>query len=85
MKKMMKDSVVRFWLTHHYLKRIAKKYPLFFDQLMYEVCDNKREQLVMEKRYLERTKFEAIAIDMNVSDRYIFRIHQKVIDRLIEL
>ena len=85
MKKMMRDSAVRFWLTHHYLKRIAKKYPLFFDQLMYEVCDNKREQLVMSKRYLERTKFETIAIDMNVDVRYVFRLHKQVIDKLVEI
>jgi len=81
----MKDNIVRFWLTHHYLKRIAKKYPLFFDTLMYEVCDRKSEQIVMKKRYLNRMKFEAIAIDMNVSDRYVFRLHKKIIDRLVEL
>lgn len=82
---MMKNEIIRFWLTHHYLKKIARKYPIFFSDLICEITDSKKERLIMEKRYLEEEKFEAIAIDMNVDVRYVFRLHKQVIDKLIKI
>ena len=81
----MKNEIIRFWLTHHYLKKIARKYPIFFSDLIYEITDSKKERLIMEKRYLEEEKFEAIAIDMNVDVRYVFRLHKQVIEKLIKI
>lgn len=81
----MKNEILRFWLTHHYLRKIGKKYPLFFCDLIGEVSDSMREIRVMTERYVEHKKFEAIAIDMNVDVRYVFRLHKKVIDKLIEI
>lgn len=81
----MKNEIIRFWLTHHYLKKIAKRYPVFFAALLDEVAETTREAVIMKKRYIERQKFEAIAIDLNVDVRYVFRLHKNVIDRLIEI
>ena len=39
----------------------------------------------MEKRYIDNIKFEAIAYDMNIDVRYVFRLHRQVIDNLIKI
>ena len=38
----------------------------------------------MYKRYIDNEKFEAIAIDFGVDIRYIFTLHKKVIDKIVE-
>lgn len=81
----MKDSVVRFWLTHHYLRKIGKRYPEFFMSLIEEITDSSREIRIMKERYVLNKKFEAIAIDMNVDVRYVFRRHRQVIDKLVKI
>ena len=82
---MLKDEIIRFWLTHRYLPRTAKRFPVFFIQLIDEIAESDREAKVMRERYMLRKKFEAIAIDMNVDVRYIFRLHRKVIDKLVTI
>lgn len=81
----MKDSIIRFWLTHHYLRKIGKKYSYFFRELIDEVTDSITAKKVMERRYVANQKFEAIAYDLNIDVRYVFRLHKKVIDKLIDL
>lgn len=81
----MKDSVIRFWLTHHYLRKIGKRYPDFFMNLINEITDSQREIRIMKERYVLNKKFEAIAIDMNVDVRYVFRRHRQVIDKLVKI
>jgi len=81
----MKDQLVRFWLTHHYLRRTAKRFPFFFRELIDEITDNSNAKRVMIARYINNKKFEAIAIDMNVDIRYVFRLHKQVIDKLINI
>ena len=82
---MLKDEVIRFWLTHHYLRRVGKKYPVFFAELMEEITDNLNEIRVMKERYILNKMFEVIALDMNVDVRYVFRLHRQAIDKLISL
>ena len=82
---MLKDEIIRFWLTHRYLPKTAKRFPVFFIQLIDEITESNREARVMRERYMLRKKFEAIAIDMNVDVRYIFRLHRKVIDKLVTI
>jgi len=82
---MLKDEIIRFWLTHRYLPKTATRFPVFFIQLMDEITESNREARVMRERYMLRKKFEAIAIDMNVDVRYIFRLHRKVIDKLVTI
>ena len=81
----MKDNLVRFWLTHHYLRKIGKKFPLFFNDLVDYVTDSINEKRVMKERYINGKKFEIIALDMNVDVSFVFRLHKKVIDKLIVL
>ena len=80
----MKDNLVRFWLTHHYLRKIGKRYPDFFKELISDITDSFSQQQVMKQRYVLGKKFEVIALDMNVDVSYVFRLHKKVIDKLIE-
>lgn len=80
----MKDNIVRFWLTHHYLRKIGKRYPEFFKELIMDVTDSFSQQQVMKQRYVLGKKFESIALDMNMDVSYVFRLHKKVIDKLIE-
>ena len=81
----MKDSIIRFWLTHHYLRKIGKRYPDFFVGLINDVTDSAREVRVMKERYIWNKKFEIIAMDMGVDPRYVFRLHRQVIDKLIKI
>lgn len=81
----MKDNVVRFWLTHHYLRKIGKRYPDFFKELIMDVTDSFSQQQVMKQRYILGKKFETIALDMNKDVSYIFRLHKQVIDKLVRL
>jgi len=82
---MLKDEIIRFWLAHRYLPKTAKRFPIFFIQLIDEVADTQKEAQVMRERYMKRKKFEAIAIDMNVDVRYIFRLHRQVLDKLVSI
>jgi len=79
------SEIVRFWLTHHYLRKIGKRFPDFFRQLIDEVTDNSNEKRVMIARYINNNKFEVIAMDMNVDVRYVFRLHRQVVDKLTEI
>lgn len=81
----MKDSIIRFWLTHHYLRKIGKRYPEFFKGLIRDVTDGFSQQYVMKERYINNKKFEVIAMDMNIDVRYVFRLHRQVIDKLIKI
>ena len=82
---LMKSEIIRFWLTHHYLRRTGKRFPDFFRMLINEVTDNSNEKRVMIARYINNTKFEVIAMDMNVDVRYVFRLHRNVVDKLINI
>lgn len=81
----LKTEIIRFWLTHHYLRKLGKFYPNFLTDLVKEITDNKNAQKVMQKRYIDNEKFESIALDMNVAVRFVFRLHKQVIDKLIEI
>lgn len=81
----MKDSIVRFWLTHHYLRWIGKRYSYFFRELIDDVTDSIPAKKIMERRYIANEKFEAIAYDLNMDVRNVFRYHKQVIDKLIKL
>ena len=82
---MMKAEIIRFWLTHHYLRKMGKRFPDFLVDLVNEVTDNINEKRIICERYVKGKKFEVIALDMNVDVRYVFRLHKKVIDKLIEI
>jgi hypothetical protein len=81
---LLKSKVISFWLTHSYLRRLGKFYPTHFKKMIEDLTDSYSQQKVMYKRYIDNEKFEAIAIDMNVDIRYVFSLHKKVIDKIIQ-
>jgi len=78
-----KHKIVSFWLTHGFLRRIAKRYPDYFESWINDLTDSKISKKIMHKRYIENIKFEAIAIDLNVDVRFVFRKHKEVIEKII--
>ena len=80
-----KRSIISFWLTHSFLRRIAKRYPEYFESWINDITDNRIARKIMKLRYMGDTplKFEAIAIDMNMDTRNVFTYHKKVIEAII--
>ena len=81
----VKHKIVFFWLTHCFLRRIAKRYPEYFTQWVNEITDNRICRSIMALRYMgdDPLKFEAIAYEMNMDIRNVFSYHKKVIDKII--
>lgn len=80
-----KHKVVAFWLTHCFLRRIAKRYPEYFEKWINDLTDNRNCRKIMRLRYMGDTqmKFEAIAFEMNTDVRNVFLYHKKVINLII--
>lgn len=79
-----KASIIALWL-HIWLKRIAKRYPEFFNQMLDDVIDSDKAKVIMRARYVERMKFKQIPDVANVELRQVYKIHQDVINILINL
>jgi hypothetical protein len=82
----VKHKIVFFWLTHGFLRRIAKRYPEYFEKVFInDITDNRNCRKIMKLRYMGDTqmKFEAIAIEMKTDPRNVFKYHKKVIDTII--
>lgn len=79
-----KDKIVALWL-HIWLKRIAKRYPDFFEQILKDVIDSDKAQRIMRARYLQRLKFKQIPDVVNLELRQVYKIHQDVIKHIINL
>lgn len=85
MIKNMKHKVISFWLTHIFLRRIAKRYPEYFWQWMLDLSDDFVARKIMQMRYMGDSpmKFEAIALELNIALRRVFEKHKKIIDRIV--
>lgn len=83
----LKHDIIYWWLTKGgFLRRIGKKYPEFFEKhFVRDYTDNPTEKKIMLMRYAEehKTKFEAIAIVLGITERYVYELHKKVVDRII--
>lgn len=81
----VKRKAVSFWLTHIFLRRVAKRYPDYFSQWIKDTTDDTTARKIMIMRYLGDTqmKFESIAYTLNISVRRVFEKHKKVIDHMI--
>ena len=80
---MTKRDIIAFWLTHGFLRRIAKRYPEYFEKWMKDLTDNKNSLKVMKLRYIDNLKFEAVAYELNMDVRNVFSYHKQVIDLII--
>lgn len=78
----VEHKAISLWL-HLFLKRMAKKFPDIFITFMSEYCDDKRALHLMELRYIKGLKFKQIPEYIHVEERQIYKIHQKVIDNII--
>lgn len=83
MLEVAKRKVIFFWLTHDFLRRIAKRYPEYFTQWINDITDNRNCRRVMKLRYIDNLKFEAVSYEMNTDIRNVFAYHKKVVDRII--
>lgn len=81
----VKHKIISFWLTHIFLRRIAKRYPEYFDRWIKDITDDNTKRKIMKLRYAgdNPMKFEAIAYELNIAPRRVFEKHKKVIDRII--
>jgi hypothetical protein len=83
-KELVKDKVISLWL-HFWLKRVAKKYPDFFMKMLDDIVDSDKGKTIMKARYVDRLKFKQISGLVNLEERQIYKIHQKIIKHLIRL
>lgn len=49
---------------------------------MINEINDKEQQMVLEKRYLNFLPFEQIAVDLNFSIQHVFRIHKKALSEI---
>lgn len=80
-----KYKIVSFWLTHIFLRRIAKRYPEYFMRWIKDLTDDVIARKIMELRYMgdNPMKFEKIAETLYLSPRRVFEKHKSVINRMI--
>lgn len=80
----VKAKIIALWL-HIWLKRIAKRYPEFFERMINDVVDNDKSRLIMYARYIHRLKFKEIPEIVHLEERQVYKIHQQIINKLINL
>ena len=83
-KGLVRDKIIALWL-HLWLKRIARKYPMFFLQILEDTVDSDKGKAIMKARYIERYKFKQIPSLVNLELRQVYKIHQDIINELIHL
>lgn len=83
-ERLVKDKVISLWL-HIWLKRIAKRYPQFFLQMIDDVVDSDKGKKIMIARYIDKKKFKQIPEIVNIEERQIYKIHQDIIKQIIRL
>jgi hypothetical protein len=83
-KELVRDKIVAIWL-HFWLRRIARKYPTFFMQILEDVVDSEKGKTIMKARYIERCKFKQIPGLVHLELRQVYKIHQDIIKHIIHL
>ena len=83
-KGLVRDKIIALWL-HLWLKRIARKYPMFFIQILEDTVDSDKGKAIMKARYIERYKFKQIPKLVNLELRQVYKIHQDIINHIIRL
>lgn len=83
-KVLVRDKIISIWL-HFWLKRVARRYPAFFIQMLDDVIDSDKGKIIMKARYIERYKFKQIPKLVNLELRQVYKIHQEIIKQFINL
>ena len=79
-----KAKIIALWL-HIWLKRIARKYPLFFVKILDDLELSEKQSKIMKYRYINGMKFKQITNFVFMEERSVHRLHKQVIDKLINL
>lgn len=82
--ELAKRKIISIWL-YFWLKRIAKKYPDFFLQMLDDVVDSDKGKKIMIARYIDRLKFKQIPDLVNLEERQVYKIHQNIIKHIINI
>lgn len=80
----VRNKVFRLWF-HFWLRRIANKFPNFFVDIIHSLGVSKRAEQVMYWRYIQHREFEEIPQIIFTSKENVYKLHQKVIDKLINI
>lgn len=80
----VKNKIIALWL-HIWLKRIAKRYPEFFTQMIDDIVDSDKGKLIMYARYIKRLKFKQIPDLVHLELRQVYKIHQEIINHIINI
>lgn len=80
----VKAKIIALWL-HIWLKRIAKRYPDFFTQMIDDIVDSDKGKLIMHARYVQRLKFKQIPDLVHLELRQVYKIHQEIIKHIINI
>lgn len=80
----IKKKIISLWL-HIWLKRIAKRYPKFFEEMINDLVDSDKGIKIMCARYIQRLKFKQIPDLVNLEERQVYKIHKEIIDRIINI
>lgn len=80
----IKAKIIALWL-HLWLKKVAKRYPDFFQQMINDVVDSDKGCQIMCLRYIHRLKFKEIPEIVHLEERQVYKIHQQIINHIINL
>ena len=80
-----KHTIIYFFFTHIFLRRIGKKYPEFFKSWIADYVEKPRDQQILIMRYTTtpRLTFTAIAAELNVDESNLFKYHKRAVEALI--
>lgn len=81
----IKHSIIYFFFTHVFLRRIGRKYPAFFESWVSDYIEKPRDQQILIMRYTTtpRLTFTAIAAELNIDESNLFKYHKRAVERLI--
>ena len=82
--ELVKAKIIALWF-HIWLKRIARKYPLFFVKILDDLELSEKQSKIMKYRYINGMKFKQITNFVFMEERSVHRLHKQVIDKLINL
>ena len=78
-------KIVYFFFVHVFLRRIAKRYPEFFEKWVHDDIESPIGRKIIKMRYMgdSKTKFCAIAIELGLDERNLYRYHKEAVERMI--
>lgn len=83
--KSLRDKLIAEWLRRIFLKWLARRHEEFFIQLLKDLALDKKSFEIMKARYILGKTFKEIPPLVRVEDRQMYKLHQKVIDKLVDL